>query len=190
MKHFENTGNSRPPTPPERGELEHLGHMQHHLIDSVKFLNTLPMDESTSTYPTYLDNWYAVANTTNLWRQPWRQRLWKKKQLNVALVWKATNCGLEWPIMGSFLKLLYNSGPSIGCQAVFWLLSGTCIDGIETCIKLVRVYYYLGVHTRLVLASGHTGLVGSLIYLYYIHGSFFGWSDPAPMTAPVPSGMN
>jgi hypothetical protein len=35
--------------------------MLHHLIDSLKFLNTLPMHETTGTYPTYVDNWYAVA---------------------------------------------------------------------------------------------------------------------------------
>jgi hypothetical protein len=56
MKHFENTKRSRPPTAPERGKIEHLGRMLHHLIDPVKFHDTLPMHESTGTYPTYLDN--------------------------------------------------------------------------------------------------------------------------------------
>jgi hypothetical protein len=50
MKNFENTKNSRPPTPLERGKIEHLGRMLHHLIDSAKFLNTLPMHESMGTY--------------------------------------------------------------------------------------------------------------------------------------------
>jgi hypothetical protein len=84
----------------------------------------------------------------------------KKKQLNVALVWKATNCGLEWSIIGYFFwKLSYHSGPSIGSQAEFWLLSGTCIDGIETCIKLVPDCYWY----KAGITSGHTGLVCSLI---------------------------
>lgn len=56
MKHFENTKNSTPPTPPETGKFEHLGRILHHLIHSVKFLNTLPMHDSMGTYPTHLDN--------------------------------------------------------------------------------------------------------------------------------------
>ncbi len=40
------------------------------------------------------------------------------------------------------IKLSYHSGPSIGSQAEFGLLSGTCMDGIETCIKLVPGCYW------------------------------------------------
>jgi hypothetical protein len=60
--------------------------------------------KSLGTYSTCLHNrrdssigyryvWQRVCNITIMWGRPWRQSLWKKKQLNVAVVGKSHKLG-------------------------------------------------------------------------------------------------